>query len=1052
MLSVGLLGPVELRRHGERLALPGGKTTELLVRLALETGRTVRSERLIDDLWGDEGLGTAKNTLQSKVSQLRKALGDPDLVKGSTSGYSLALDPSAVDAIEVCRLAELTSTLLAAGERSEAFRSGSAALGLFRGEVLVDAGEGEWIRPHRARLVEVHEQLVEDTMAARLEMGAAAELIGELEALVQLHPLRERIRGQLMLALYRAGRQADALRAYQVARTVLGDELGLEPGRELQRLEAAILAQDVALDPPARPSAGHGLHTDVRAGNLPAAVSSFVGRTRELGELSGLVESRRLITLVGPGGAGKTRLALEVGEQLRSDFADGVWFIELAPLESGGDVSAAVATALGVDDSDRLRTYVAQREMLLLFDNCEHVLDDAAAVAANLLGAGPAVTIMATSRERLGVAGEVLYPVPSLEVAEAAELFVARARAGGLPADAVEQTDAIARICDQLDRMPLALELAAARTRSLSLDEIVERVDDRFALLTGGDRTAAVRHRTLRGVVDWSYELLFTAEQRVLRYVSVFAGGFDLPAAEAVCASDETPRSDIIDLLGNLIDKSLVTVTHRNGQIRYAMLQTIADYGRHQLLAAGEDADARDRHVRWVVDLATAAEAGLRTSAQQTWVERTRHERDNIRAALMWAVEQGSAADAMAIVSGFGYAWYISGAIKEGLASITQALTIAGEIPDDRLATAHAWAGWMTQLVHGATPDAVDHVERALVLGRSASVRTFCLAAVYASLLRAFRGLGREAASVIEEAYARLDAEPDRWARAWIDWVRSGLVNKAGDPAAAAELLRESIAASTAEGDQCAAAIAAIRLGELAELRGDYTEARTATLTAYNALTATGPNSFNASMLATRLGNLAALQGRFEEAAEWHEKGLSRARDNEFPGAIAQAFSGMGEAARRAGGLAAASSYHREALTRFEATGSIEGAVFSLACLGLIATRDGQPTAAIELLTASLVRASESSDRRGVAMAVEGLAEAHAALGHASTAARMLRAADALRDEIGGAPPISQRGSVERAEAVARSELDPAMYEAEHSRGWADARSLVASLLSSEPV
>ncbi|MCU1397166.1 MAG: ATPase [Acidimicrobiales bacterium] len=1050
MLSVGLLGPVELRRDGERIPLPGGKTTELLVRLALEAGRTVRSERLIDDLWGDEGIGTAKNTLQSKASQLRKALGDPDLLRGGATGYSLALDPSAVDAIEVCRLAELTSTLLAAGECGEALRSSSSALGMFRGETLLDAGEADWIRPHRARLAEVHEQLIEDAMAARLEMGAAAELIGELEALVQLHPLRERIRGQLMLALYRAGRQADALRAYQVARTVLGEELGLEPGRELQRLEAAILAQDLALDPPARPSAGHAVHVESRTGNLPAAISSFVGRTRELGELSNLVQSRRLVTLVGPGGTGKTRLAFEVGELSRSDFADGVWFIELAPLTSGGDVSAAVATALGVDDSDRLRTYVAQRTMLLLFDNCEHVLDDAAAVAADLLGAGPAITIMATSRERLGVAGEVLYPVPSLQLAEATELFVERARAGGLPADAVEQTDAIARICDQLDRMPLALELAAARTRSLSLDEIVERVDDRFALLTGGDRTAAVRHQTLRGVVDWSYELLFTAEQRVLRYVSIFAGGFDLSAAEAVCASDETPTSDVIDLLGNLIDKSLVTVAHREGRIRYAMLQTIADYGRHQLATAGELADARDRHLRWMVDLATAAEAGLRTSAQQNWVERTRHERDNVRAALMWAVEQRCAADAIAIVSGFGYAWYISGAIKEGLASITQALAIVGEVPDDRLAVAHAWAGWMTQLVHGATPDAVDHLERAVVLGRSSPVRTFCFAAVYASILRAFRGLGRDAAGLIDEAYARLDVEPDRWARAWIDWVRSGLVNKAGEPGAAAELLRDSIAAFTAEGDQCGAAIAAIRLGELAELRGDYTEARTATLTAYNVLAGTGPNSFNASMLATRLGNLAALQGQFEEAATWHEKGLSRARDNEFPGAIAQAFSGMGEAARLAGGLAAANSYHREALARFEATGSVEGAVFSLACLGLTATTRGDPTEAIELLTVSLVRATESLDRRGVAMAVEGLADAHASRGETMIAARILGAADALRDEIGGAPPSVQRGGADRAERLARSELDPGVYEAEHARGRLEAHDIVESLRSRE--
>jgi predicted ATPase/DNA-binding SARP family transcriptional activator len=1049
MLTVGLLGAVELRRDGERIALPGGKTTELLVRLALEAGRTVRSERLIDDLWGDEGVATAKNTLQSKVSQLRKALGSPDLVKGGAAGYSLALDPSAVDAIEVCRLAELASTLLAAGDSGESLRASSAALEMFRGELLTDSGEAEWLRPHRARLVEAHEQLIEDAMAARLEMGAAAELIGELEALVQLHPLRERFRGQLMLALYRAGRQADALRAYQAARAVLGEELGLEPGRELQRLEAAILAQDPDLD--LRERTREGSRDGARSGNLPAAVSSFIGRSRELDDVSNLVGTRRLVTLVGPGGAGKTRLALEVGERVRADFGDGVWLIELAPLKSGSDVTSAVATAVGLDDSGRLERYVAERRMLLLFDNCEHVIDDAASVAASLLRAGPGVSVLATSRERLGASGELLYSLHSLEADEAAELFVERARAGGLPADAVDQFDAIARICDQLDRMPLALELAAARTRSLSLDEIVERVEDRFALLTGGDRTAAPRHQTLRGVVDWSYELLFGAEQRVFRHVSIFAGGFDLHAAESLCASDETPASDIIDLLGNLVDKSLVTVSHRDGQSRYTLLQTLADYGRDRLHDAAEYDDARDRHLCWMVALATEAESRLRGPAQLAWVERAGRERDNIRAALAWAVERGRAADAVTIVAGFGYAWYISGAIKEGLASITQALAIGGEVPEDRLTIAHAWAGWMSQLVGGAAPEAVEHVEQAVVLGRSASVRSFCVAVVYASILRAFRGLTTEAVVLIDEADARLDAEPDRWAQAWIDWVRSGLVNKAGDPATATALLRSSVAASTAEGDQCAVGIAAIRLGELAEFRGDYDEATSATLLAYNTVMIAGSKSFNASMLATRLGNLAALQGQFDEAAMWHERGLSRARENELPGAIAQAFSGMGEAARRAGDLAAASSYHREALARFEASGSVEGAVSSLACLGLIATTDGDPATAIELLTTSLFRALDSSDRRGVAMAVEGLAHAYAILDEALLAARILGAADALREEIGGPPPVLQRGCVDRAESVARSQLGADVYDAEHARGYAAAHTIVESLASGEP-
>ena len=388
--------------------------------------------------------------------------------------------------------------------------------------------------------------------------------------------------------------------------------------------------------------------TTRRAGNLPAAVSSFVGRSRELAEVSDLIGTRRLVTLVGPGGAGKTRLALEVGERVRADFDDGVWLIEFAPLKSGSDVASAVATALGLDDSGRLERYVAQRRMLLLFDNCEHVIDDAASVAASVLRAGPGVRCWQPAASVSGQPGKCcIRSTPSKPTMPLSCSSSGHAQVG-LPAGAVDQLDAITRICDQLDRMPLALELAAARTRSLSLDEIVERVEDRFALLTGGDRTAAPRHQTLRGVVDWSYELLFSAEQRVFRYVAIFAGGFDLHAAESVCASEETPTSDIIDLLGNLVDKSLVTVSHRDGQARYTLLQTLVDYGRDRLHDAGEDGDARDRHL--LLDGRARHRRRITAcGARPSWPGSSGRgrERDNIRAALAWAVEQGRAADAV---------------------------------------------------------------------------------------------------------------------------------------------------------------------------------------------------------------------------------------------------------------------------------------------------------------------------------------------------------------------------------------------------------------------
>ena len=1048
MFSVALLGPIELRRDGERIHVPSGKTTELLVRLALEAGGTVRSERLIDELWGEEAVSTAKNTLQSKVSQLRRALGDTTLVVGGSAGYSLAIEASRVDALEVIRLADLTATLLRAGDASEAHRSGSAALALYRGEVLADAGDAEWLRPHRARLGEVRAQLIEDEIAARLDLGAAQELIGELESLVAHYPLRERLRGQQMLALYRAGRQADALRAYQAARAELAEELGLEPGRELQRLESAILVQDPTLDLAERPRERSDARSDSRIGNLPAAVSSFIGRVTELDEVSAQLRTRRLVTLVGPGGAGKTRLALEAAGRMRASFDDGPWLVELAPLRDGADVWASIAAALGLDDSARLEAFVTDRRILLVIDNCEHVIHDAALAADRLLRAGSAVTILATSRERLGLTGELLYSVEPLAADDAAALFVDRALAVGMGGDDVDQANTIARICDDLDRLPLALELAAARARSLSLDDIAERLGDRFGLLTTGDRTAQPRHQSLRGVVDWSYALLFTEEQRVFRELSVFAGGFLLSAAQAVCANADVPVADVADLISNLVDKSLVKRSQDGGETRYTLLETLAEFGRGQLRAHGEETGARDRHLAWVVAFAAEAETALRSVAQTTWVEKAARERENIRAAVRWASEHGRGDDAITIAAGLAYAWYINGSIKENLPLLTTALATSGDASVECRAVAQAWAGWMTQMAGGATAEAVERAEHAVVLSRGASSRAFALAVGFAAMFRAFRGLSKEAGELVDEASARLDREADQWGQAWIDWVRSGLVHKAGDPQRATELLRASVDGFTLLHDQSGTAIASIRLGELAELRGDYVEARSCTLFAYNAILVSGAKSFNASVLATRLGNIAALQGNFDEAAEWHELGLRRARDGEFPGAIAQAFSGMGEAARRSGQLGAAVAYHREALSRFEASGSIEGAGFSLACLGLIATEQGDPDLATDLHTQSLLKAHASSDQRGVAFALEGLAGAYAASDDARAAAALLGAAEAFRERIGGPPPVAHRGGVEHAERRARSQLSEQAFASEHSRGRADATAIVADLVS----
>ena len=442
-------------------------------------------------------------------------------------------------------------------------------------------------------------------------------------------------------------------------------------------------------------------------------------------------------------------------------------------------------------------------------------------------------------------------------------------------------------------------------------------------------------------MVDWSYDLLSREEQRVFRRLSVFAGGFDLAAAEAVAAGDDVDVGDIVDILGQLVDKSLVSVADRDAGTRYRLLQTLVDYGRERLTEAGEAEATRDRHLSWMVEFAAAAEPGLRGPDQARWIRRLGRELDNGRAALEWAEHRGRAAEAVAMAAGMAYGWYITGAVADGQAFIARALAMDGESSAEHRAVAGAWGAWLIQIGSGAAAsDANDYAEQALVAGRSDGVRGFVTAAQVASLLRAYRGHTVEANQLIEEAADALANDPERWQQAFVDWVRSGLALKTGDAARAQELLRASVDGFTAEGDRYGQAIASIRLGELAELRGDYDEAVALTTFAYEVTTSIGPGA-NASILATRLGNLAANQGAFDDASDVAPDGAVSGPGAGVPGPAAQAISGMAVAAGMQGDLDQAERLHREALAAYEAVGSVEGAAFTEACLGFLATRRG---------------------------------------------------------------------------------------------------------------
>jgi predicted ATPase/DNA-binding SARP family transcriptional activator len=574
-VEVRLLGPLQVvGDDGGVVAVNGSRLRALLARLALDAGRVVPADVLLEDLYGEEQPGSPDNALQGLVSKLRRALGHPEAIVHRGGGYALELEPGSVDLVTFERLAAEGRSSHGDGDSARAVSRFDDALSLWRGPALMDFAYDEFAQPTIARMVESRAGMLEDRSEALLALGRHHELVSELEPLVSEYPLRERLRTQLMLALYRSGRQAEALRQFQEARRVLGEELGLEPGPELRRLEAAMLVHDPALEAPNAPAAEVRAPPERRT-NLRAPLTATIGREHDLADLRDLVGTHRLVTVVGPGGAGKTRLATEAARSLVDGFGAGVWLVELAPLADPGAIAPAIAAALGIPDLPgvvfagdqalgRVADFLAEGQRLLVVDNCEHLVDGAARVVEALLASCPDLKVLATSRERLGVPGEKLWPARPLALDDAVELFAERASEVA-PAFALTEgtRPLVAEVCARLDGLPLALELAAARARALPLADIAARLDERFRLLTGGPRTGEVRQQTLRAVVDWSYELLFDDERRLFERLSVFAGGCDLAASEAVCADELLPASDVADVVARLVDKSMVVVGGR---------------------------------------------------------------------------------------------------------------------------------------------------------------------------------------------------------------------------------------------------------------------------------------------------------------------------------------------------------------------------------------------------------------------------------------------------------------------------------------------------------
>jgi predicted ATPase/DNA-binding SARP family transcriptional activator len=631
-----ILGPFEvLADDGNPVALGGLKARTLLVELVLHAGTVVTTDRLTGAVWGDRPPSDGAVALRPYVSRLRAVL--PPLSGGTrlryrAPGYVLAVEGDELDASCFVQLVTVAQEQAAAGDHGRALALLDTALALWRGDVLAEfdvAGLGA--EGDVARLTELRLAAVEERVEALLALGRTAEVVPELEELVPRHPERERLAVLLMRALYAGGRQTEALAVYGNLRRALVEELGVEPSAATRAVHRQVLTQDPGL-----------LATAVsQPTNLPRRATSFVGREGDIGAVSVALQGIPLVTLTGVGGVGKSRLALEVAETQRSRFADGVWLCELAPLPNGAAVGHVLASALrvrqrhGLTIEETVVEYLRGRRLLLLLDNCEHVLDAAAPLTERILGECAGVSVLATSREALGVSGEQVWPVRPLPAADANELFLQRSRATRPDFRPDRDTMAwIAGICARLDGLPLAIELIAARMRVMDPQELARRLDDE-RLHVPGTRTAQPRHQSLTAAIDWSYELLSPPEQWLFRELSVFAGGADLPAVQAVCGESGRAEADTLDLLTALVDRSMVVAEPRPGGTRYGVLETLRAYGRERL----NDPDAlAARHARWFTALAEAAARGVQGPDERAWVERTMPDRDNLRAAFEHAM------------------------------------------------------------------------------------------------------------------------------------------------------------------------------------------------------------------------------------------------------------------------------------------------------------------------------------------------------------------------------------------------------------------------------